>query len=218
MKIIPAILEQDIYEVQKKLDAVSSFAALAQIDIADGKFVESTTIALAALKDIAIPMTVEIHLMVQNPQDYFQICADLRARRVFWHYEAVGNDMKAVLERAGEFSFANGIALNPETPLDVLSGVLERLDAVLIIGITPGAQGRPFVPETLQRVKTLRSAFGGPIAVDGAVSEKNIAALVSAGATDLAVGSALFKSNNIVEAYQELQKLAGITVDIGYLR
>jgi ribulose-phosphate 3-epimerase len=208
IRIIPAILEKDVHEVQKKLEVVSDFAELAQIDIADGKFVASTTVAPAALAMITLPLPVEIHLMVQNPQEYFQTCAALKAQRVFWHYEAVAN-MKAVLEKAGEFSFANGIALNPETPLDVLSGVLERVDAVLLMGVTPGAQGRPFVSETIERVKTLRSVFGGHIAVDGAVSEKNIAALVGAGATDLAVGSVLFKSNNIVETYKKLQQLAG---------
>jgi len=213
-KITPVILANNIEEFQEKLEALASFSNTLQIDIADGEFVNSTTVALAALKNITIPVPVEIHLMVKDPQNYFQTCADLGAQRVFWHYEAVGNDMKAVLERAGEFSFACGIALNPETPLDVLSGVLERLDAVLVMGVTPGAQGRPFVPETLQRIKTLRSAFGGPIAVDGAVSEKNIAALVAAGATDLAVGSALFRAEDITKKYKELQELAHATRNI----
>lgn len=208
--ITPAILEQDISEVQKKLDVVAGFAKLVQIDIADGKFVDNTTIRLEELQQITTTMPLEIHLMVQNPREQFALCQELKAYRVFWHYEA-DSDIDGAVKFARQFSFKKGIVLNPETDVSVIRESCQCLDAVLLMGVTPGAQGRPFDNTTIERVRKLKSFYTGPIAVDGAVSEQNIASLVAAGVTELAVGSALFKSEDTENRYHELVHLATVS-------
>ena len=205
-RIIPAILEKDITQVQKKLDLVKDVAELAQIDIADGKFVDNTTIRLEELKQIKTDVNLEIHLMVENPRSYFEMCQQLKVYRVFWHYEA-DSDIDGVVAFARALSFKKGIALNPQTDVSVICASCRCLDAVLLMGVTPGAQGQAFIPETVERVSELKKIFRGFSWVEGGVSEQNIKALTEAGATDLAVGSALFGASDVVAKYKELVNL-----------
>ncbi|MDP3900050.1 MAG: ribulose-phosphate 3-epimerase [bacterium] len=206
IRVIPAILEKDIAEVQKKLDAVSGFAELAQIDIADGKFVDNMTIRLEELKQIKTTVNLEIHLMVENPRSYFAMCQQLKAYRVFWHYEA-DSDIEGVIAFARQFSFKKGLALNPESSVSEIKNACQCLDAVMLMGVAPGAQGQVFIPETVGRVSELKKIYSGSIGVDGGVSEKNIKTLVKAGASDLVVGSALFGANDVITKYKELVNL-----------
>ena len=191
LKIIPAILEKDIIQVQKKLNLVQGVAELAQIDIADGKFVDNTTIRLEELKQVKTRIPLEIHLMVENPREQLALCQELKAYRVFWHYEA-DSDIDGAISFARQFSFKKGVALNPQTDVSVIRASCRCLDAVLLMGVTPGAQGQAFITETVGRVSELKKIYSGSIGVDGGVSEKNTKALVQAGASDLVVGSALF--------------------------
>lgn len=206
-RIIPAILEKNITEVQKKLDLVKDVAELAQIDIADGKFVDNTTIKLEELKNIKVDLHLEIHLMVKNPREYFQTCQELGAYRVFWHYEAE-SDIDSMIAFARKFSFKKGIVLNPETEVLTIQKNCQCFDAVMLMGIIPGAQGRVFILETVERVSELKKVFSGSISVDGGVSEENIKALANAGAMDLVIGSALFGASDVKDKYQELLQLA----------
>ena len=205
-RIIPAILEKDITEIQKKLDLVKDVAELVQVDIADGKFVDNTTIKLEELKSIKTDLHLEIHLMVENPREYFQTCQELGAYRVFWHYEA-DSDIDGAVAFARTFSFKKGLVLNQESAIAKLQRSCQCLDGVMLMGIVPGKQGQAFIPATVERVRKLREVFSGSISVDGGVSEQNIKALIAAGATDLVTGSALFGASDVAAQFHKLESL-----------
>jgi len=205
--IIPAILEQDIREVEQKLNLVKNFADVAQIDICDGRFTDGKTINIEELENIKMQIDVEIHLMVEKPIAYFETCQKIKAKRVFWHYEAEHSVDEAMLA-ARKFSFKKGITLSPQTNISVLKKSCGCFDAVMLMGVIPGAQGREFIADTPDKISELKLFFSGLIAVDGAVNESNVKTLVAAGATDLAVGSALFNAGDIYAEYEKLRRLA----------
>ena len=205
-KIIPAILEIDINEAQKKIALIDGITELAQIDIMDGGFVEGKTIDITELENIEHTVNLEIHLMVKNPRDYFAACQKLNIYRVLWHYEA-DSDIDRMIQDARPYSFKKGIVLNPETEVSSITRKCNCLDAVMFMGVNPGKQGQAFIEDTVTCVAQLRAIYRGPIIVDGGVSEHNIKNLVEAGATDLVVGSALFKSEDVVLQYEKLKKL-----------
>ena len=208
MRIIPAILEKNLEEVKNNLDLIKDLASLVQIDIMDGQFVAGKSVDLADLKALEIKTPLEIHLMVNNPEDYFETCQSLGVRRVFWHYSAVKDRETEVFNKAGFFSFQKGLAINPEVELDSLNGSLEKYDAALVMGVRPGSQGQAFLPETASRVKLLKSNFPKlTLGVDGGVSQLNIVDLKAAGAEDFMIGSALFKTTNLKEEFNILTKL-----------
>ena len=110
MRIIPAILEKDFKELQKKVALVDGLAELIQIDIMDGQYVENKSVSLEELLNLKHRAKLEIHLMVNNPRDYFAVCAELKAERVFWHSDAAGDEGVEVFEAAGQFGFLRGLA------------------------------------------------------------------------------------------------------------
>src|SRR3989339_341957 len=206
MRIIPAILEKDFKELQKKVALVAGLAELIQIDIMDGQYVENKSVSLEELLNLKHRAKLEIHLMVNNPRDYFAVCAELKAERVFWHSDAAGDEGVEVFEAAGQFGFLRGLALSPEVELEKIGGWLNSFDAVLVMSVAPGKQGRSFIPQSISRVKYLKDNFSDlKIAVDGGVDEGNIRDLIEAGAEDLCVGSALLENANLSQKFAELK-------------
>jgi ribulose-phosphate 3-epimerase len=206
MRIIPAILEKDFNELQKKVALVDGLAELIQIDIMDGQYVESKSVSLEELLNLKHLAKLEIHLMVNNPRDYFATCAELKAERVFWHSDAAGDEGLEVFEAAGKFGFLRGLALSPEVELEKIGGWLNSFDAVLVMSVAPGKQGQSFIPKSVSRVEYLKEHFPDlKIAVDGGVDVNNVKALIEAGAEDLCVGSALLNSANLSQKFAELK-------------
>ena len=102
MRIIPAILESNIKEVQNKLTLIDGLAELIQIDIMDGKFVPQVSVKLKELANLKHKTDLEVHLMVKDPEKYFAQAEKLKVKRVFWHYEATG-DVESVIRKAKKY-------------------------------------------------------------------------------------------------------------------
>ncbi len=201
-KIIPAILSDSIEDIQTKISTASQFCDLVQIDIMDGAFVPERSISLQDLFNIDFnSVKIEIHLMVNNPFKFFDLCETLGAFRVIVHFEAVNDfDDFSFFEN---YSFQKFIALNPETGVNVLSNkILNYFDGVMFLGVVPGAQGRPFDFSVLDKIDELRSFYSGLISLDGGIKLDNFPKILEHKINFFVIGSALFK-NNFEENYKQ---------------
>ena len=207
-KIIPAILTDSMEDLREKLRRIEGAAPEVQIDITDGLFVGGVSVSVADLAAVRTPLGIGIHLMVTHPEKYFSGCAAAHVQQVVFHYEAC-DDARAVIGKAKKYPFQHGIALNPETPVDVIMPFGNEIKYVLLLGVHPGAQGQTFISSTIEKVAALRQALPHvTIGVDGGVSSGNISNLAATGADQFVVGSAIFSQADAKNAIKHLQRLA----------
>ncbi len=207
-KIIPAILETTKQGFDEQLSRVSKLPAVdrVQVDFADGKFAPHTLLPVTDMDVLTPTIHFEAHLMVESPQDFldYQICG---FKTIVVHYEAYNSevDLHKAIDLIKQQGLEPGICLKIETPVNVLSGFIENVKHFSLLSVHPGFQGTEFLPETYDRIKTLRNlAPNAIIEVDGGINETNIKQIAEAGADYLVVGSALIKSQNINESYEWL--------------
>lgn len=203
-KIAPAILTDNLENLKSKLKEIEGLADWVQIDIADGKFVNNRTISLADLKKVKIPFNLEIHLMTEDPQERFRACQELGAKRVIFHFEAAKNP-SLVLEEMKKYDFQRGVAINPATEIEKIKPYLADLESILLLGVTPGFQGREFQPSVLKKIQEIKKISPGvKIGVDGGINPNNIREIANSGADYLVIGSALFGSGDVKENFRLL--------------
>lgn len=202
-KIIPAILTDSPKDLKNKLIRLKGLIDWVQIDIMDGKFTDNVSIQIEDLGRIHPKFNLEIHLMVQNPEKYFQKCQKAKAKRVIFHLEAVQN-LERILKEARKFDFQIGIALNPETAIKKIKNYLNQIDLALLLTVHPGAQGQKFIPQVLDKIKELREISSKiKIGVDGGLNLFNIKKAAETGADYLVVGSGLWETKNIKKSLQD---------------
>ncbi len=209
-QIIPAILAHTEEEFTSKLELIRTLKTFFQIDVVDGEFATPATFYdLARLKFLASKNLggFEIDLMATHPLSVVDAWMQTGAERFIFHVEAK-DDPQLVLQAAKRYHKEVGMSLNPETPWEILEPYLAALDVVLFLGVHPGASGQTFIPAVLEKIRTFHDSYPAmPIEVDGGVTLENAAELIAAGASRLAVSSAIFKQNDHVKAFKELQAL-----------
>ena len=206
-KVIPAILTADEKELKKQLALLKGQSNWVHIDIMDGKFVENTSVNLFALEEARQYFNLEIHLMAQHPEKYFEDCKEIGAKRIIFHFEATGN-LEKVLEEGISYEFQKGIALNPETPLSMIEPVKEKVDSLLIMSVRPGLQGQEFILSALEKAKEARKLFPQLlIGIDGGIGQENIKEVFRVGVNYAVVGSAIMKAENPLEELRKLEEM-----------
>lgn len=215
MEIVPAIIAQNFEELEDKIKAVEGLCQWVQIDIMDGKFVVPRTFNNPAeLVNLKTNLKLEAHLMIEHPWNFIQDWLSSGVKRILVHYEAVGfrSDAERVFEEmiskchlAGcEF----GIAINPNTPIDVLDVYVLKIDTVQIMGVKPGWAGQLFKDNILVKIQGLREKYQGvKIEMDGGVNLETAPKILKAGADILVVGSYIWQSEDKKKAIEELLKL-----------
>ena len=207
-KVIPAILASEPEDLFRKLEILKGISEWVQIDIMDGKLVPNTSCAVLALNDVPAPFSYEIHLMVENPEDYFEDCKSVGAKRVIFHIEGT-KDAKATLEQMERYDFEKGIALNPETPASAISPFTKNIDTILFLTVHPGFQGQEFIPQVLEKVRAAKTL--APLlltGVDGGVNEPaELRQVFKAGADYVVVGSGLWQRTDPKAALLEMQAM-----------
>lgn len=206
-EIIPAILTNDIKDLENKLKEVRGLAEWAQIDIADGQFVNNNSVKLKELEnaDSLKDFFIEAHLMVFNPENYFSDCQSLEFKRVVFHAEAV-DDINKTIEEAKKYGFKVGLAINPETTVVKIHPYLGKIDCVLVMSVFPGFQGQKFIADVLKKVKELKTfAPNLLVGIDGGINVENIKQAADSGADYLVVGSGLFGGGSVKVDLLELQ-------------
>ncbi len=213
-RIIPAILARDEQEFRKRVATATALVSsggigtpMIHLDVLDGSlFPERSFANIERLKTLRLSLPFGVHLMVHKPEETVQAWIKLGAARVIIHREAQGN-LGLALERIRHANREAGISLNPETDLRALDEFIPFIHYIQVMGVQPGAMGRPFNPDTIGRVRALRAAYPHlKIGVDGGVTAKKHLAheLAVAGADELIVGSALWASDNPAAAFEEI--------------
>lgn len=181
------------------------------LDIMDGHFVPNLSFGLPLVETIRriTTLTLDVHLMIANPQDYLSRYVDAGAELLSFHVEAVP-EVSPLLEEIRSLGAVPGLAVNPPTPLDNVLPALPLCDFVLVMSVMPGFGGQKFDPVAYDKLRTLRKQGGDDLLleVDGGVKATNIADCVSAGADLLVAGSAITGNEDYRASYQELTQLA----------
>ncbi len=212
--IAPSILAADFANLQRDIEMINnSDADWFHIDIMDGIFVPNISFGMPVLEAISrhSKKTLDVHLMIIDPDRYIKTFAHLGATILTVHYETCTH-LHRTLQAIKAEGMKAGVALNPHTPVSVLEDVIQDVDIVLVMSVNPGFGGQSFIENTYKKVRQLKEIItknnaSTIIEIDGGVTSKNAAQLVEAGADVLVAGNFVFKADNPKETISELKKM-----------
>lgn len=203
--LVPSILSADFTRLGEQVRAAEAAGAQRiQVDVMDGHFVPNITMGPMILEAVrrCTSLPLEAHLMISNPQQYIETFARAGADVIIVHQEVCPH-LHRVLKQIKDCGKQAGVALNPSTPVFLLSDMLPFIDLVLIMTINPGFGGQELIPETLTKISEARRMIGErglkcDIEVDGGINEKTVPLVVKAGANLLVAGSAVYNEHESV--------------------
>jgi len=196
MKIAPSILDAHFGQLQSELESIKS-ADRIHLDVMDGHYVPAMTFGANIFRQVEFPIEAEVHLMVENPASFFAHFLELGVMGITFHIETIDEDQAVpLLKQLKAGGVKAGICIDGYTSDEVLSDeVLKCADQILIMSVKAGAGGQSFMPESLEKCKSLRNrGFKGEIEFDGGVKDHNIAQIKEAGADIVVMGSYLMKA------------------------
>ena len=215
IEIAPSILASNFARLGEEIRTVEQAGAdVIHVDVMDGHFVPNISIGIPVVESIrkATRLPLDVHLMIERPEEYIEDFVRAGATRVLVHQEATVH-LDRALSMIREHGAEAGAAINPATPVLMLSDVLDKLDTVLVMSVNPGFGGQKFIRGALEKIRQLnqwrtRYNAGFRIEVDGGVDLGNVAELAQAGANTFVAGSSIFHASDPAGATRQLHKLA----------
>ena len=218
-EIAPSILSADFTRLADEIRAVADGGAtILHVDVMDGHFVPNITIGLPVVRSLrkATTMTIDTHLMIEEPGRYAVEFVEAGADMVSVHVEAdvhLQRTLTAIRDAGGKA----GIAINPATPLVALEEALPYADFVLLMSVNPGFGGQSFIPTSMDKLRRLRRMIDDrgletKIEIDGGIDRNNIREVVESGAELIVAGSAVYGGSNPSASVEELIEAGSVWV------
>lgn len=211
--IAPSILSADFTKLSEEIEMINqSEADWFHVDVMDGVFVPNLTMGFLVVKAIhkLAKKPLDVHLMTVHPERYIEQWRDAGAEHISVHYEACTH-LHRVIQQIKHSGAKAGVAINPHTPIALLSDIIADLDLVIVMSVNPGFGGQTFIPRTFEKVKELASMIKSQnastlIEIDGGVTLANARLLIDAGAHALVAGNTVFNSPNPTDTIHQLKK------------
>jgi ribulose-phosphate 3-epimerase len=215
IEIAPSILASNFAKLGEDVRAVEQGGAdIIHVDVMDGHFVPNLSIGVPVVVSLhkATRLPLDVHLMIERPEEYVERFAKAGASRILVHQEATVH-LDRALTLVRESGAQAGVAINPATPVAMLTDVLDKVDSVLVMSVNPGFGGQKFIPGAFEKIRQLnqwRGRYNGAfrIEVDGGVDAENVAELARAGANTFVAGTSIFHTPDPAAAVRNLRKLA----------
>jgi ribulose-phosphate 3-epimerase len=215
IELAPSILSADFARLGEQVSrAAQGGGTIIHVDVMDGHFVPNITLGPQLVKSLrkATQLPLDCHLMIENPDLYIPAFAEAGADWISVHQEACRH-LDRTLNLIKTHNCHAGVVINPATPVEVLSEVLDIVDYVLVMSVNPGFGAQPFIPNSLHKIRKLRDLreqknLGYRIEVDGGIAAGTIGQVVRAGAEILVAGNAVFSQGDPMVNAQKLLKAA----------
>jgi ribulose-phosphate 3-epimerase len=215
VEILPSILSADFARLGEQVAAVESAGCrMLHVDIMDGHFVPNLTIGPPVVKSLrkCTRLTLDVHLMITDPDRYAPLFIESGANQVSVHQEAAPHLDRTLRMIQSEGALA-GVVINPSTPVGALENILEVADYVLVMSVNPGFGGQTFIPYALDKVRKLAAMrrdgdHGFRIEIDGGVTMENIGDIARAGVDWVVAGASVYGKTDPAGAFQALQREA----------
>lgn len=213
VKVLPSTNpceESKLLEYVKKLENLG--VEYLHCDVMDGMFVENKCLSVDVVRDIRnnTNMLLDVHLMVINPLKQVKGWSKIKPNIITVHLESCKNtELKSIIKYIKSKQILVGVSIKPNTDIEKLTPYLDDIDLVLIMSVEPGKSGQTFIPDSLEKIKDLRSLIGNRdiiIEVDGGINLETYKSVIDAGADFLVMGSAFYNSKNRAKLLNTIDK------------
>lgn len=208
--ISPSLLSADFANLECDIKKVEQYGAdWLHVDVMDGHFVPNITIGVPVVKSIKQVATVplDVHLMIENPEQYIEPFAKAGADILTFHYEASPDNVKEIIEKIKSYGLKAGLSIKPKTSPEKIAEYFPILDLVLVMTVEPGFGGQKFMPDCAEKIPYIKENGHKNliIQVDGGINADTAKVCTKYGANSLVAGNYIYKSDNIEKAILSLR-------------